>query len=664
MKKRNPLKINILILFSCVFVTLNFAQNTKDTRLMTNPAISNNKIAFIYAEDLWVANRNGSNPIRLTIDEGIESNPRFSPDGSKIAFSAEYDGNTDVFIVDVNGGIPKRLTWNPNSDYVRGFDASGEHVLFDSRRNSHAYSYRQLYLVNINGGPVKKLPLPTAHNAAYSPDNTHIAYTPFSDAHKQWKNYRGGQQSRIWIYNTANHEVVEIPKPAAGSNDTNPQWIGDTVYFRSDRNGEFNIYSYNINSKEVKQHTNYDSFPVLYITSSTNDLIFEQAGYLHIFNPSQNKSTKLTIGIATDLLEMRPRYVSGRNYIRSMSISPTGKRMVADFRGEIVTIPVKKGDVKNITETTDVHEKYPKWSPDGKHIAYFSDASGEYELHLKNMQDHSVEKVSLNGSGFYAHIHWSHDGKKICFSDNGRSLYMLDVTSKEITKIDSDILYGVGAFRDLFNSWSHDSNWISYTKITNTYFKKAYIYSIKDQKSYEISDGLSNISEAIFDPSGKYIYMTASIDAGPVINWFDQSNTDMEETNKIYVMTLQKKTISPLAKKNDEEAIVVAESEAEETKGKKKKKKKKKNKKDSEEKEPSLKIDIEGIQSRVVALPIRSGNYYNLASVKEGELLYISQKPGGNPYTPNPVKKYSLADQKESDITQAFDLKFLAIRKW
>jgi tricorn protease len=628
------------------------AQNTKDTRLMTQPAISKDKIAFIYAEDLWVANRDGSNPIRLTIDEGIESNPKFSPDGSKIAFSAEYDGNVDVFIVDANGGVPKRLTWNPNYDRVRGFDASGENVLFSSRRNSHVYRYRQLYLVNINGGPVTELPVPTAHYAAYSPDNKHIAYTPFPNAHEQWKNYRGGRQARIWVYNTDTHEVAEIPKPTAGSNDTNPQWIGNTVYFRSDRNGEFNIYSYNIDSKELKQHTNFEKFPVLNMTAGSSDLIYEQEGYLHIFDPTQNKSTKLTIGIATDLLEMRPRFVTGRNYIRSMSISPTGKRMVADFRGEIVTLPVKKGDINNITETTDVHEKYPKWSPNGKHIAYFSDASGEYELHLKNVQDNSVQKVTLNGSGFYAFIHWSHDGKKICFNDNARNLYMLDVASKKITKVATDMLYGIGAFRDLFNSWSHDSKWITYTKVTNTYFKKAYIYSVEENKSYMISDGLSNISEVIFDPSGKYIYMTASTDAGPVVNWFDQSNTDSEETNRIYVMTLQKETVSPLAKKNDEEAIVAEEESS------------KDDKKDSEEeKEEKFIIDIDGIQTRVVAIPIGSGNYYNLASVKEGELLYISQRPGQGYYSPNPVKKYSLAEQKESDITEAIRFEITGNKK-
>lgn len=633
-------------LFGILFVCFTFtstAQNIKDTRLMTDPAISKNKIAFIYAEDLWVANRDGSNPIRLTIDEGIESNPIFSPDGSKIAFSAEYDGNIDVFIVDVTGGVPKRLTWHPYTDLVRSFDESGQNILFSSRRNSHVYHYRQLYTININGGPVTKLPLPTAHSASYAPDAKYIAYTPFGSAHTQWKNYRGGRQGKIWIYNVKTHEVDEIPKPATGSNDTNPQWIGDIVYFRSDRNGEFNIYSYNMKSKQVKQHTFYVDFPVLAISSDKNDLIYEQAGYLHTYNPAQNKKTKLTIGIATDLLELRPRFVSGDQYIRSISISPSGKRLVMDFRGEIVTVPVKKGDVNNISQTSNVHEKYPKWSPNGKHIAYFSDASGEYELHLKNLKDTTVEKISIKGNGFYANINWSPDGKKICYSDNSKSIYIVDIASKKSTKIASDVLYGVGAFRNIFGSWSHDSKWVTYTQITETYYQKAFVYSVDQNKSFPISDGLSNISEVVFDPSGKYIYLTASTDAGPLLNWFDQSTADMQSSNSIYLITLQKDLISPLAKKNDEEAFKEDDQQKDA---------------DKKEEETTLTIDWEGIENRIIALPIRTGNYSNLQIASEGELYYLSRTPNASFFAPQPIYKFSLKDQKATEVATASGFEF------
>ncbi|WP_053002443.1 S41 family peptidase [Kordia jejudonensis] len=632
--------IAILFLFFTGTIT---AQDVKDTRLMTNPAISKNNIAFIYAEDLWVANRNGSNPIRLTIDEGIESNPVFSPDGSKIAFSAEYDGNIDVFIIDVNGGVPKRLTWHPYTDIVRSFDESGQNILFSSRRNSHVYHYRQLYTININGGPVKKLPLPTAHSASYSPDAKYIAYTPFGSAHTQWKNYRGGRQGKIWIYDVKTHEVDEIPKPATGSNDTDPKWIGNTVYFRSDRNGEFNIYSYNKNTKQVTQHTFYDDFPVLAISSNNTELIYEQAGYVHTYNPVEKKKTKLTIGIATDLLELRPRFVSGDQYIRSVAISPSGKRLVMDFRGEIVTVPVKKGDANNISETVGVHEKYPKWSPNGKHIAYFSDASGEYELHIKNIKDNSVEKISIKGNGFYADIHWSPDNKKICYTDNSKSFYIVDVASKKSTKISSDVLYGIGAFRGIFGSWSHDSKWITYTRITETYYQKAFVYSVEQNKSFPISDGLSNISEVVFDPSGKYIYLTASTDAGPVLNWFDLSSQDMEASNTIYLITLQKDLISPLAKKNDAE--VIEEAEKSETASKK-------------DEKTALRIDWDGIQNRIIALPIPTGNYSNLQIAKEGQLYYLSRAPHARFFNPQSVYKFSLKDQKATEVTTASSFEF------
>ncbi|WP_298427420.1 S41 family peptidase [uncultured Kordia sp.] len=632
--------LGILFLFFTSTIT---AQNVKDTRLMSNPAISKNKIAFIYAEDLWVANRDGSNPIRLTIDEGIESNPIFSPDGSKIAFSAEYDGNIDVFIIDVNGGVPKRLTWHPYADLVRSFDETGKNILFASRRHSHVYHYRQLYTISIDGGPVTKLPLPTAHSASYSPDAKYIAYTPFGSAHTQWKNYRGGRQGKIWIYDVKTHEVDEIPKPATGSNDTNPQWIRNTVYFRSDRNGEFNIYSYDMDSKQVTQHTFYKDFPVLAISSDNNELIYEQAGYLHTYNPAVKQKTKLTIGIATDLLELRPRFVSGNQYIRSVGISPSGKRLVMDFRGEIVTVPVKKGDVNNISQTAGVHEKDPQWSPNGKHIAYFSDASGEYELHIKNIQDNSVEKISIKGNGFYAHINWSPDSKKICYTDNSKSIYIVDVASKKSTKIASDVLYGIGAFRDIFGSWSHDSKWVTYTQITETYYQKAFVYSVDENKSFAISDGLSNISEVVFDPSGKYIYLTASTDAGPLLNWFDLSSQDMESSNTIYLITLQKETISPLAKKNDEEVIEVAE---------------KKDSSAKEEEETALKIDWDGIEHRIIALPIRSGNYSNLQIANEGELFYLSRNPNSSFFAAQPIYKFSLKDQKAEEITQASSFEF------
>jgi tricorn protease len=627
--KTNLFKLFNMILLLMIMNTSAQTININDTRLLSDPAISKTQIAFIYAEDLWIANKDGSNPKRLTVDAGIESNPVFSPDGSLIAFNAQYEGNTDVYIVAATGGVPKRLTYHPYGDLVRGFTPDGNQVLFNSQRNTFTNRYAQLFTVNISNGAVNSLEIPNAFWASYNANGEQIAYTPLSDRFTQWKNYRGGTASRIWIYETKNHAVAEIPKTEGGSNDTQPIFIKNDVYFLSDRNGEFNLFSYTQNNKEVKQLTHFNDFPILNIASFDTEIIFEQAGYLHLFNTNNNETKKIKVGIATDLLEHRPRYVSGNKYIRSAHISPSGNRIVVDFRGDIITIPAKKGDPHNITATTNVHEKFPAWSPNGKYIAYFSDASGEYALHIKNANAEGNEKIiNLNGSGFYAYLHWSPNSEKLCFSDNGRSLYITDVNSGKTTKIASDAVYTPGVFRELFGSWSADSNWVSYTLKTETNFDQAYIYNVKENKSYAISDGLSNISNPVFDPSGKYLYMLASTNAGPKVNWFDQSNQDMTVTQSIYLVTLQNSVESPFKKENDIEETETSVSE--------------------NKSETPVSIDWEGITNRIIAFPLPEGNYSNLQVAKESEIYYLSQSDNKNI-----LHKFDLKTQKGETIMPA-----------
>ncbi|MEA1898302.1 MAG: PDZ domain-containing protein, partial [Bacteroidota bacterium] len=315
----------------------------------------------------------------------------------------------------------------------------------------------------------------------------------------------------------------------------------------------------------------------------------------------------------------------------------------------IMTVPAEKGDARNITQTTSVHEKYPQWSPDGKYIAYFSDASGEYELHIKSQDGKVKSKVfPLTGTGFYAFPEWSPDNNKICFVDNGRNIYLLDVASGTIKKIDADEMYVPGSIRDIFGDWSFDSKWISYTKITSTNFSRVYLYSVEQGLSYEITDGMSDASSPVFDPDGKYLFFLASTDAGPVVNWFDQSNIDMRMSNSIYLATLQKETISPFAKESDEEEIKDKPESSDESDGKNKKGKK--NKDDAPEKSSSLKIDLTGIQTRIVDLPVRAGNYSQLSMGKEDELLYIvrsSDRRGSGK-----LHKYDLKERKDKEIME------------
>ena len=661
MKKR----YNLLFSVICVMVlsTATLGINTKDTRMLSQPAISEKQIAFIYAEDLWVANRDGSDPKRLTVDEGIESDPCFSPDGRLIAFSAQYDGNTDVFIIPVEGGIPTRLTWHPGADFARGFTPDGKKVLFASQRTVFSARYFQLYTVGLTGGFPEKLDIPNAWFASYSPDGKFMAYTPLTPAYQQWKNYRGGTISTIWIYSMADHSVVKIPQPNGGSNDADPMWYSGKVYFTSDRNGEFNLFSYDQKTKEMKQLTSFTDFPILKATGGDGKIVFEQGGYLHTFDLASNSVQKLTVGVAADLLEIRPRFVQGSNYIRWIDISPTGSRVVMDFRGDIVTLPAEKGDPRNITASTSVHEKYPSWSPDGKSIAYFSDASGEYDLHIKSQDGKGEPKIfKLSGSGFYAYIKWSPDGKKISYVDNGRSLYILDVETGNVKKVDTDELYAPGVFRNLMGDWSSDSKWILYTKIVKTYFSVVNLYSLDQQKSFPVTDGMSDASDPVFDPNGENIYFFASTDAGPVVNWFDLSNQDMRKTNSIWLATLRKDITSPFTKESDEETAKQDKKESEKKEPEKKADKTGKDSKDAkpaEEKPKVLKIDTDGIAERIVNLPVRAGNYSDLGVGAAGEILYIVRSSGA----PATLHKYDLKERKDSEVMELDSYEISADRK-
>ncbi len=654
MKKIGLHAVLVMVLFICTGTLSGIDPN--DTRLLEQPAISQDHIAFIYAHDLWVANADGTQPRRLTVDEGVESRPHFSPDGKHIAFSAEYDGNTDVFILPVEGGIPKRLTWHPFQDLTSGFTPDGSSVLFLSQRTVFSGRFSELFTIPLEGGFPEKLIIPNAFHATYSPDGTFMAYTPFRDAFREWKNYRGGTMSTIWIFSFGDHSKTEIPKPEGGSNDIEPMWIGDVIYFLSDRNGEFNLFSFHTGTKEVKQLTRYDDFPIISASHHGEKIIYEQAGYLHTFNPANTSSQKLTVGIATDLLELRSRYVKGGGYIRSAHISPSGARAVFDYRGEILTVPADKGDPRNLTQTTGVHEKYPSWSADGKNVAYFSDASGEYMLHIKSQDGKGEARaIQMTGTGFYADIRWSPDSKLITCVDNGRNFYILDVASGSITKIDSDELYQPGPFRSFHGDWSSDSKWVAYTRLTATNFQRVFLYSVDEKRSYAVTDELSDATEPVFDRGGKYLYFFASTDAGPVVNWFDMSNADMDMTRNIYLVTLQSETLNPFARESDEEEAKEEELEEDAadadtgSSDKKSKKKKKDEDGDGEEKEEEevLKIDLDGIRNRVIDLPVDAGSYYGLGSAKENQVLYIKREAGKRT-----MHAYDMEEREDKDIAE------------
>ncbi len=623
-----------------------------DTRLLSQPAISQNHIAFVYAGDIWVADLDGTGVRRLTSAQGAESEPVFSPDGSLVAFSAGYDGNVDVYVVPVEGGIPKRLTWHPGPDIVRSFTPDGASVLFISFRSTFTRGYTQLFTVSLDGGFPAVVEIPHAFKAAYSPDGKRLAYVPLREAFDQWKNYRGGTVSTVWLYTFSDRAVEKIPQPEGRSNDTDPMWVGDKVYFRSDRNGEFNLFSFDLSSREVKQLTFYEDFPVLSAAAGGGKIIYEQAGSLHIHDLVRSRTEKLTIGVAADLIEVRPRFVKGFRYIRSAAISPSGARAVLDFRGDIITVPAEKGDPRNLTQTAGFHERWPVWSPDGKSIAYFSDESGEYELHVCPQDGKGkVKKFKLPGAGFYDAIAWSPDSEKISYADNSWSLYWIDLKTGVSKKIASEYLYGPRRFQSVPSVWSPDSRWIAYTLNTAAYISKVYLYSLEKDESYPVSNGMSDVSDPVFDENGKYIYFFASTDAGPVKQWFDLSNVDIEMTRSIYLAVLRKDIPSPLAKESDEEKGAVEEAEKKEEQPEKKADKKK----ETAEKKPSppaFSVDLDGLDYRILALPVRPGAYFSLQAGKEDEIYYLEAPTGSRSPSASGTKlvKFDLKERKEEEM--------------
>ncbi len=610
----------------------------QDTRMLHQPAVSSQSIAFVYGNDLWTADLEGKNVKRLTTHKGQESSPVFSPDGRWIAFSGQYDGNTDVYVIPAEGGVPKRLTWHPGPDFVRGFTPDGKAVLFNSSRFAANRNRNKLYTVPLDGGMPRPLDIPYADKAVYSPDGSRMAYTPFGESFNQWKNYRGGTFSRIWIFRFSDHSIEKIPQPEGRCNDTDPMWMGDTIYFRSDRNGEFNLFSYHTAAREVRQLTDHQDFPIQNASAGGGYIIYEQGGSLHLFDPEAGGSRRLTIGVSADLLELRPRYIKGNRYVRHGALSPSGARAVFEFRGEVVTLPAEKGDFRNLTKAPGSHERGPVWSPDGRKIAYFSDESGEYELCVLNRETEDLRKYSLEGAKFYERLVWSPDSDKLTYTDNSWSLYWIDLSTGDITKIGQEYLYGI--YKTIRGVWSPDSRWIAYTLNTQAYFQKVYLYSLEDDKSYPVTDGLSEVMEPVFDPSGKYLYFFSSTDAGPVKHWFAMSNADMEASFAVYLAVLQKGVSSPLAKESDEEEIKSGEEE-------------KKEAKETPDEKKSITIDFDGLNERIVSLPVPKGNYSRLRTGGEGRIYYL-EAPflGEGPFSPDTkLHMFDLEKRKDEILT-------------
>jgi tricorn protease len=636
---RRLLLASISVLFASV---LTFPADSGPL-LLQSPTLSKTQIAFAFGGDIWIVNRAGGDARRLVTGSGLLSGPHFSPDGSMIAYTGNYDGNLDVYVVAAEGGQPRRLTYHPGPDIAVGWTPDGKSILFVSHRLSYSDS-DQLFTIPIDGAFPTPLPLAMAQDGAYSPDGTHIAYSPYFQWEPEWKHYHGGQTTPIWIANLADSSIVKVPRD--DSNDRNPLWIGDKVYFLSDRNGPITLFEYDPKSQQVKPLIKNEGFDIKNASAGPGAIVYEQFGAIYIYDLHSGRTKRVNITVNADMPQVRPHFEKVERQIQNASISPTGARAIFEAHGEIFTVPAEKGDVRNLTHSPAVADRDPAWSPDGKSIAYFSDESGDYALHISAQNGLGpVTKIDLGKppSFFYSPT-WSPDSKKITYSDKRLNLWYLDLEKKTPVHVDTDLFDGVN-----FNTvWSPDSKWLAYTKQLDNRMHAVFVYSLESGKATQITDGMSDALFPDFDKGGKYLYFTASTDMGLVAGG-DMSAIDRPVTRSVYVVVLKKGVASPLAPESDEEKAekkpdadaakegsddkaAADKAQADKTAGDKNTADKSKESAEGKDKEkpkepPKVEIDFDKISQRILAMPIPAKNYFGLAAGKEGEIFLAEGPP-------------------------------------
>ncbi len=613
---RNPLGILALTFAACV--TLPAA--TGASILPQRPALSKTNIVFTWAGDLWVVPRQGGEARRLTTAPGIETDAIFSPDGEMIVFSGSYDGNTDLFSIPVSGGEPKRLTYHPGSEVPIAFTPGGRGILFRSGRTSPS-RFETFFTMGLDPGPATPLPLPMGDDASYSPDGKRLAYTPISPAFAIWKHYRGGRTTAIWIANLDDSSVEKIPRD--NSNDFCPMWAVDRIYFLSDRNGAMTLFFYDLKTKKVTEAVKNPGLDYKHASLGPGGIVLERFGQLEVYDLKSGKVTPVAIHASGDLAALRPSFEKTGEHISASNISPTGARAVFEARGDIYTVPADKGDVRNITSTSNAAERSPAWSPDGKEIAYFSDASGEYQLRIAKQDGTGTPRIfDLDGKAFYYEPLWAPDGKKILFRDSNLKIGFIDLESKKVTRFDADF-YHDAASGTINPSWSPDSAWIVYTKLLKNRLRAVSVYSLKTGTATQLTDGLSDARYAAFDKGGKYVYFTASTNTGYQTGWLDMSSDAHIVRRNAYLIVLSKDAPSPFAPESDEEKVDKDKKDE-----KKDEKPGDKDAKKDDAKKVEVSIDFEGIGQRILAMPVPERDYNGLAAGKEGIVFLSEFVPG------------------------------------
>jgi tricorn protease len=622
---------SVLVVIAATIVFSGAVSASDRPLLLQQPTLSRIQVVFAFGGDLWTVGRDGGEAVRLTAGVGIERDPQFSPDGSLVAFTGEYDGNVDVYVVPAAGGVPRRLTYHPNGDEVRGWTPDGKRIVFMSDRNSFS-PVPCLFTIGLEGGSPEALSLPAGVQASFSPDGARLAVVPTLQWQKAWKRYRGGQTTPVWLVGLSDLKVEKIPRD--NSNDSSPIWIGDKVFFLSDRNGPVTLFAYDTATKKVDQVIPNDGLDLKAASAGPGAIVYEQFGSLNLYDLSTGKARRLFIKLAGDFPEVRPRYLKVGSRIANAQISPSGARAIFEARGEILTVPAEKGDIRNLTRTTAVMERDPAWSPDGQWIAYFSDESGEYALHIIDQAGKGpVKKIALSDSpSFYYRPVWSPDGKKIAYNDKHLTLWYVDIEKKTPVRVDTTYY-----FNPLFSwdfAWAPDSRWLTYTKQLSSHMNVVCVFSVETGQATQLTDGLSDAKFPVFDKSGKYLFFAASTDVGLTPGWLNMSSMDRPVTRSVYAAVLRKDLPSLLAPESDEEKGKEPEKADKADKKEKTEDKKSADKKpDAKSEEKAVEkigIDFEAIGQRILALPIPPRNYVSLGAGKEG-MLFVLEAPSVTP---------------------------------
>ncbi len=634
-----------------------------DARMLRQPDVSDTHIAFVYAGDVWIVSKTGGVAERLSSPKGEESFPRFSPDGTLLAFTGNYDGNEDIYVVPTMGGIPTRITHDPAPDRVLDWYPDGKYILFASTLESGSQRFNQFYRVPKEGGLPEKLPVPYGEFGAISQDGKLLAYTPMSQDFRTWKYYRGGWAPDIWLFNLEDMSARNITNNPA--NDSIPMWHGRTLYFLSDRGpgGRYNIWAYELDGGKTRQVTRFEDYDIHFPSIGPSDIVFEAGGQLYLLDLKTERSKQVKVQVVTDESTLKPSTENVSKLIDHYGISPTGKRAVFEARGDVFTVPEEHGMILNLTRSSGIADRDPAWSPDGKSVAYWSDRSGEYELTIKSADGSGEEqKLTSLGPGFRYRPYWSPDSKKIAFVDQAMNIQIFDRDSKQVKKVDKGLWMFQGNLDTFRVSWSSDSRWMTYSRGIDNRNDAIFLYDTKDRQNHQVTSGFYDSSDPVFDPEGKYLYFLSVRSFTPSYSDVDASWIYANGTN-IVAVPLRADVPSPLAPRDDKEG-----GEQETVKGKPASDKEPaKEQQAGEAKQDTAKaaeaekskgpvnIDLENFEQRVVILPPKPGNYAGLAAAT-GKVLYLRRpRTGSLPDQKSDLVYYDLKDRKEESVLEGID---------